>query len=46
MKLSEQYRVDEVIGEVTSQNKEYRKGIIIVSRLGVRVLYDEIQKRF
>ncbi|WP_354002557.1 hypothetical protein [Priestia megaterium] len=40
MKPSEKYRE---YGGVTPQNKEYVEGII-VSPLGARILYDEIQK--
>lgn len=41
MKLSEKYRA---YGGVTPQNKEYVESII-VSPLGARNLYDEIQKK-
>lgn len=41
METSEKYRA---YGEVTLQNKEYVE-VIIVSPLGVRNLYNEIQKR-
>ncbi|NGY76024.1 hypothetical protein F6Y02_05905 (plasmid) [Bacillus megaterium] len=40
MKPSEKYRA---YGGVTPQNKEYVESII-VSPLGARILYDEIQK--